>query len=348
MSFLTPFVSLCLLKAGFHVWCRKPGDENLLIEPESETAALPALYDEADLGKVTGAPVNTTLDWQFAKLSRRSIRHRRVGAHRLRDVVMADGHLFRWNMIQPLAQNRLPKFATTVGVEVDRAVLASTELGNRFFGHWLLDDIPLESVARELGPVFGPAGDGNRFTPHQLQYSERFESGVPLLRNAFFHELTILDERPEGPSKAVQYKEMRARLAGTAPVADNPGVMILRKDTGQKRILVNEMQIAEMLARRGFAIVDPMACNVSQIVDACRDARVVVGVEGSHLAHGFLPLRPGGTMLMLQPPFKFDLFWKDRCDCVGARYAFVVGDSVQGGFRVDPAALDAMVDRVLA
>jgi hypothetical protein len=347
MRFLIPFVGQCLLKAGFHVWCRRPGDEKRLLEDECETPALPPVYEEADLGKITGVPTNTTLDWQLAKLSRRCTRHRPVFAHLLRDVVMAEGHLFRWNMVQPLAHSRLPKFATVPGTEVDHAVLASTELGNKFFGHWLLDDVPLESVARALGPVFGPERGAGQMTPHKIEYSKLFGSGVPLLENAFFRQLTVLDERPEGPAKAAQYKSMRAALSRTARTGGNSGVMILRRDSGQKRILANELQIADALAKRGFAVVDAMASSVAEIVDACWDAPIVVGVEGSHLAHGFLPMRPGGTILTLQPPFKFDLFWKDRCDCLGAQYAFLIGDGVEEGFSIDASRVDAMVDRIL-
>ena len=47
--------------------------------------------------------------------------------------------------------------------------------------------------------------------------------------------------------------------------------------------------------RRGFRIIDPSKTDVRTIAAACAGARAVVGIEGSHLAHGARQLRAGGN-----------------------------------------------------
>lgn len=79
---------------------------------------------------------------------------------------------------------------------------------------------------------------------------------------------------------------------------------------------------------------------------AVANANMVVGVEGSHLAHGILGAAPGGSMLVLQPPFRFNNAFKERCDLLEITYAFIVGNAVPGGFTVDLNALAKLIDRV--
>jgi hypothetical protein len=68
-----------------------------------------------------------------------------------------------------------------------------------------------------------------------------------------------------------------------------------------------------------------------------------VGVEGSQLANGFVCMKDGGSMLVLQPPFRFNNIYKDVCDAMQVKYGFVVGDAKDGGFTIDSGAVEAML-----
>ena len=110
-------------------------------------------------------------------------------------------------------------------------------------------------------------------------------------------------------------------------------------------MLTNEDTIEARLSRRGFISIDSETTGVDEIVAACAGARAVVGVEGSQMAHGLLGLvAPGGLVVTLQPPWRFNNLLKDMSDCLGFRYAFVVGLREPGGFRVDQDELDRTLD----
>ena len=122
--------------------------------------------------------------------------------------------------------------------------------------------------------------------------------------------------------------------------------MLLRRQTGVARILLNEEVLAERLEGRGFRILCPTEHSVDEILDVCMDAKVVVGVEGSNLCHALLVMQAGATLVTLQPPHRFNNILKTYCDGLGMRYAFTVGHSSPEGFFVEPEALDRLLDRV--
>jgi len=348
MLTIAPFVSRTLRKFGVDANYRRSAAKSWQIEPACETSCLPTLYDEHDIDRVTGVPTHTSLRYQIGRITRRKTAHPPRHAHLLRDVVMVDGHLFKWKMVQPLADRPLPGVSWRQQREIGCGTLACTEFGNRFFGHWLCDDVPLALSAAGMGEAYGHVGRENRLSPHQTAYTETLCPRVELLDNAVFRELVIFEHAPESHHQRARYDELRRRLcAGRRRRPDHPGVMILRGRSGQRRVLVNEHAVAELAARRGFTVIDAMSASADELVDACMDARILLGIEGSHLAHGFLPLHPGGAVFTLQPPFKFDHFWKERCDCVGAHYAFVVGTTVDEiDFEVDLDKVSRMLDRL--
>ena len=136
---------------------------------------------------------------------------------------------------------------------------------------------------------------------------------------------------------------MRALFPGPG----HAGVFIDRKGTGDYRRLANEQQVVDLFVSRGFAVVDPDQMTAAEIQKLVSGARIVAGVEGSHLAHGMLSCADECTFLVLQPPTRFNNIYKDITDALGMRYAFVVGHPVsEGQFNVDTDSLSDMLDRL--
>jgi capsular polysaccharide biosynthesis protein len=91
-------------------------------------------------------------------------------------------------------------------------------------------------------------------------------------------------------------------------------------------------------------VVDPQHQSAAEIVATIRGARIVVGVEGSHLAHGLFSMAPEGTLLVLQPPYRFNNVHKDYTDCMDLKYAFILGDACEGGFSMSMNNLNKTLD----
>ncbi|MEO7336124.1 MAG: glycosyltransferase family 61 protein [Caldimonas sp.] len=341
---IEPFLGRACRKLGIDADYRKVAKKRWLVEPASTTQNRPAIFDMSALPRVTGVAPDSTYEFQLERLTRAVTHHPPTYAYQLVDVVMAQGNFFKWNMVYPIVGGRMPAVGAVDSPEIAAGVLATTYLGNKFFGHWLIDDVPLSKACAGMGTLYGHVGTDNVLSAHQQEYSRLLDYRVDHLHDAFFRELVILDQRHETASKAANYRWMRDAIRAGRKPRTNPGVMILRRASGIQRVLLNEDEIAEVLASRGFTIVDPMVRSVAEVIDDCLDARVVIGVEGSALAHGFFSMDPSGTLFTLQPTFKFDHFWRDRCDCVGTRYAVLLGDAAEGGFRIDPHELLGMLD----
>jgi capsular polysaccharide biosynthesis protein len=102
---------------------------------------------------------------------------------------------------------------------------------------------------------------------------------------------------------------------------------------------MNEAQIETLLETRGFEIIDVTQARVDDILYRCRDAAVVIGVEGSALMHGIFSMADHGTLICLQPPHRFNNVLKDHTDATGLKYGFVVGRGVDGEFEIAPDEL---------
>jgi hypothetical protein len=72
----------------------------------------------------------------------------------------------------------------------------------------------------------------------------------------------------------------------------------------------------------------------------------VVATEGSHLAHAIYTMAADGVICALQPPYRFNNIYKDYADCVGLRYAFVVGAPADAGFVIGEDDLARTLEKI--
>ncbi len=232
-------------------------------------------------------------------------------------------------------------------LSIDKANLVTTVSGSHFFGTLLLDDFPLELIGERSENISMVA----KPFEHERGYREALGlADTPLVRYARVKQLTFYDEAAFNVQKATRYRELRARLrcAFTSTTrAAKPGVYLRRGRTGELRLLTNETEIEAFLASIGFDIVEPSSLPVEEIVRRTLDSKVVVSVEGSHLSHTIYSMADDGAFLVLQPPDRFALNYKELTDCLDMRYAFLVGDPSSSGFTVPLGDLQRILDRLL-
>jgi capsular polysaccharide biosynthesis protein len=236
----------------------------------------------------------------------------------------------------------LPGSMKPVEEDLDRAALACTYVGNRYFGHWILDDCPLHLLAREHAP---PVGVARVAYAQEAEYARLWGLAIHQVASARVRSLMIFQDHGQNPSKRARHEWMRRPVLARVGSRTWPGVYFRRGRTGVQRVLTNEDEIERRLARRGFAIVDVQSTSVDEILTMSAGAGAVVGVEGSQMTHGLLGLvAPRGTVVALQVPWRFNNLFKDVADCLGLQYAFVMGVRAPGGFRLDPDELERTLD----
>lgn len=279
------------------------------------------------------------------------LRHSPARAFLLKDVLLANDSLFkgkwRFDLCARKHLSRVQKFLPPIHVttELDRASIYGTHDGNEFFALWLMDDCPAYGLAANEGTPLSCRSTYSRY-PSQATYESLL--GMQPLRTAtaFLKEAVIIDDGwNHGSSKHARFAALRSRLLAQFPGKPHPGTFILRRNSGKARSMANELEVAEYLRdRRGFTIVDVTRHTAPEILAACAGARVLAGIEGSHLANGLVVLEPGAALLVLQPPDRFSGVLKLTADMEDIAYAFVVGTPAEGGFSVEPEEIERTLD----
>lgn len=320
------------------------------IAPCETSIAPPACFLPNQLDRVTR--------WEFATEhpslamnGGNEVIHRATRGFLLKDVWLLDGALYK-NDARLWLQPRSGRFPPIrVETEIERGALFCSALGNRYFGSWLIEDCVTYPLASHEGiPVttakavkLNPAGQP--VLTHAQYYEDWLGMQPTRLHNAFFRELVVFDDVGQNRSKHLRFRSMHERLISHVKVTPHPGVFILRGNTGDLRVLHNELELAEHLRKqRGFRILDITKADVPTIMETCAGAQIVAGVEGSQLVHGLLALRPGGSLLTLQLPDRFVQIFKDMTDRDSQQYGFVVVHPEDKGYRVDIEEVDRTLD----
>jgi hypothetical protein len=310
------------------------------VAPGDSGYSQPAYYLPGQLERVTG--------WEFSdEHPRRAMEggvfwhHTPTRAFLLKEAMLVDGALhassFSLRYRRPSA---LP--IARIEAEIETGAFYCTEAGIKWFGNWLMADCLTYPLASALGQ---PITVGRDLSQHMRAYEALQQMEPTRLESAFIKEAIIFDDVGQNGAKRERSARRRDMLLAGQTVKSHPGAFILRGMSGMRRVLVNELELAQYLnEKRGFRIVDPMKLSVDEIMAACAGADTVMGVEGSGLMHGIAVLAPGGKIVPLQPPERFVSVYKDVADRDGLFFGFVVGTSCAEGFRVNPIEVERTLD----
>lgn len=270
--------------------------------------------------------------------------HAETRGYQFRDVRLLNGRLYKGAMSHRVSALEL------AADEVEEVIMptvavSSTYMGSIYFGHWLRDDATLNVAVAAMAPAIHVA---RKPYTHESGYRELLSLSERHVTRGRFDELILLDDWGQNIDKRRRYADLRARLRRVLPTAGNDRIYLKRgRASGLRgRDLLNAVAIESVLVDQGFVVVDPDTMPAGQIAQLVMDAKLIVGLEGSHLAHAIYPIRDGGTLLVLQPPFRFNNVYKDLSDAVGLHYAFIVGEPAEGGFTIDRDRLLRTLDLV--
>lgn len=286
----------------------------------------------------------TTEDYERDRLRPGAFHHGPTRAFLLRDVLYLGGIIYagRARLPQMAGRERWLDFGPVR--HLARAALPSSWVGSRYFGHHVVDDSATAILAAQLAPAFRAPAPAVRGWSHAATYRARMGVDVPVLHKARIAEAWVFEDWSMTAHRRTRLETLRRRLRTGAGRRSGHGVFLRRRGSGEARNLVNEEAIERMLEGLGFEIIDLARDPADAIIEHCRDAGVVVGVEGSGFAHGLMGCAPEAAFVVLQHPYRFNNVWKDYTDALGLRYAYLVGEGTPDAFRIDPADLAATLD----
>jgi Glycosyltransferase 61 len=343
---LNPLISRARTRFGLRNKFQEMATRSWQLSPAVESVAPTSIFDPADLQKVTGVIEVDTIEEQFARACGGPMTHRASVAYEIRDAVLCNGDLFSRRVSLPIRSRKRAILAARDCAEYRDAALASSHYGIRYFGHWMLDDLPQTLAAAEIAP---PVSVLTEPSPAQRGYLRLLDLKPDEISDAYFERIVVIDDVGQNDYKRDRYRQLHRQAQRNAAPKRSSGVMMLRGTGGVRRVLVNESEVADLARSRGMTVLDPLTSSVDEMINASADTDLVLGVEGSHLTNATMWMSLSGTLVTLQPPQRFCMVAKDRCDCVGIRHGFIVGDP-QGehDFRIDIPALERLLDRVAA
>ncbi|BAS58169.1 hypothetical protein NIES2135_24450 [Leptolyngbya boryana NIES-2135] len=315
------------------------------LSPSKKFFSPSAIYLDGELHKVTSVQEDTTYTAELQRVQEGVKEYAATIVYQLQDVTIYDGYMYKGAMKYPLTTAKESFFRSGELENIPEAALACTFVGNLYFGHWVRDDLTLTLAAQQFAQAVRTA---QKLTNHQQEYSHLLNIHSTPVSKARIKELTIFEDFGQNQYKRERYEYIRSKFSSLSSHQTVEGVMLLRGNPRVQRLLVNENQIAEFLRNQGFIIVDPEKTSATEIVRQTLGAKIVVGVEGSQLAHGLFTLRESGAILTLQPPYRFNNVYKECADCLGLKYSFVVGKQVANGFEISLEDLARTLDMISA
>lgn len=321
--------------------------ESWEFSPGEDRAVPPALYPEGALDRIRGLSPWRNWPEEKALIEGAVIRHQPTRAFLLKNAVVAGPFLYRGGWKERIGAEASASVVVPAPVwqGIDEAHLAVTVTGADYFGNFLLDSFPLEMIPPAGATRVGVPGKAYR---HASGYRDLLALPEPAMAgNVRIRRLTVYQDFAQNAFKEARYRTLRERLRRRlGPPSAAPGVFLARGDDGAPRRLTNEAALCEVLAARGFDIVEPSRLSPEEISRRLLGARIVIAVEGSHLSHAIYSMADDGAFLVIQPPDRFAMPYKEFTDRMGMRFGFVVAEPAEGGFAADADEILSMVERL--
>jgi hypothetical protein len=317
--------------------------ESWVVEPALKQRVEPSIYLPGDLGRVTGAIEFSNLKQEMEYLTAEVRDHAATVAYRLRNVAVVDGGLYSGRWKERLMNRGKAETSNGPKKRMASGVVACSWTGNHFFGHWITDDLTLHLAAAEIGHPFILK---RKPYLHEPDYRRLLNIWCDQVVCARFDEVIVLRDFGQNAYKRRRYEVLRDRLKDQFPMGQAKRVLLRRGSLGVSREIVNNSEFESFLGAHGFTIVDPEKLTPSEIVEQTMGAEVVIGVEGSQIPHALLTMADKGALCCLLPPHRFVNTFKGYADCLGMRYAMLVGHAAPGGFRIDLSDLGRILERI--
>lgn len=330
-----------------HVALEEMATEVVELAPAETVTIPPAVHTPGTLERVQ--KLSPWRDWTTERLLIEGGRQQHAAClrYRVRDAQLVGAYLYRGAVREEVGYAPESWRAAGPAEYLAEAHLMSNFAGSRFFGNYLLDEFPRQLLVD--GPAPHVRALGKHFE-HEAGYRELLRLEAPRhLPWARIGELTIYVDYGQNRSKEERFRELRTRIRRSLGGGGRMGrvVFLDRGETGEQRTIANESQLKAFLVAQGVDVVTPSQLSAEDVARRTLDAALVISVEGSHLSHAIYTVADDGTFLVLQPPDRFAMAYKEFTDRMGLGFAFLVGQPGAEGWSVPLDELGRLMDEVL-
>lgn len=227
---------------------------------------------------------------------------------------------------------------------LEKAVLAHSIQGSRYFGHWLRDDCATSLMLPE---------DLTRISVSRERWAdEKFYTDlleIPpanIVLHGHVKELMYIDDLANNSHKLARFIRHRAALRKKRQSNKSHHIVyISRGPSARGRVIDNEADLIKALEVQGVKIVVSEGLSTSAFFDEIQDATLIISAEGSQCAHALYALHNSAAgLITLQPHDRFYLPHLEWTRLLGFGFGAVVSNPDHGDFWIDPAEVLRTVD----
>ena len=325
-----------MIKINFRPYLRNiesfplPISDYEIIEKEKIFDCKPAIYLKEDLKKVKGIAFGAPIEDEINVLNKSTYSSGPFIQYKLQNMLILKNRLYFENYkyaLNPL--EKTIRFYKTKSIkEFESAAFSSMRISTCFFGHWLHEELQLIDYLQGKEKIVSSSD----LIGQKLEIKKLFElefSYVPFAKIKtveMFHGWQHTQIQKDIFHK---YKQKISKLSHVTFPKQIKIVYLARGESGSKsnRIFLNENQLIEQLhkhydIKRFVAESTP----ILELYSAIYNADIILGIEGSQMAHAIIAGRPGATLLCIQPPYRFYNPFKTYCEDAKLAYAFIVAD----------------------
>lgn len=319
----------------------------IVIRPEETINTPQSFFPAGHLDRVISTDLMTSKTVEIARIMNPLTKHAPTAIYHFNRAIVRKAHISttEFHLSIPALNSKIEFLESTP------VLIPSNSLSSKFFGHFVHDDIPSYYLANELNLKYCVPYQLN--FPHATQFFDLLNFFIPTLSRGIKSDLYIASDFSQNSHKASRYHKVRQLLRSNQPpraTSSSKCVYIKRGRTGSPRILINEDILIDRLSNKGWDIIDPAQLNLSTIFEQLLDAKVVLSVEGSALAHSIFTISIDGALIVLQPPQRFTCIYKGIMDSIGIKFGFYVcapGPDSSTFYIDDFNSLDRLINEVL-
>ncbi|MBB5686994.1 glycosyltransferase 61 family protein [Sphingobium boeckii] len=317
-------------------------DEVVEISPSSESYSAPIIHLPDDPDRWKAFTPGMSIDQYHSIAAGGSKIHAATIGRCYKNARIIDGTVYLNNAYEAITDVPRRGILISKSAEISNAMLATNYVCEKYFGHWLTDGQALELLADDL--VKKPMGLTRAPWTDEPFYRSMTNTSLELFDNVKIENLWIVDDMGANVGRVERSLRLRKRIRAQYPELPQGAPVFLKRVGGKARLLVNQDELAEKLARRGFAIATPHEERPEIFLPLLLNAPFVISVEGSALCHAIMTLPHNSTVFAIQPPSRVDWILKAHCDIVGLRYAQATADTSGEGFYLSEDRLLRTID----
>jgi capsular polysaccharide biosynthesis protein len=267
------------------------------------------------------------------------------------------------------ARNRIAwMFGTTPHRTLDCAAIF-TDACSANYAHWMTEVLPrIHLFCRSGAPATIPVVVDDGLHPNMLHALQKVVGAgreiiaLPKGQRILVKNLTVVSvagyvpferrtnrigNHSHGKFSPMALASLREHLQDGLPDSASPKKRIMvRRNSGIRRIL-NELEIEEMLVKRGFTAVSPETLTFAEQIELFSHAEVIVGATGAAFAN-LIFCKPSTKIIIMIPAFKHTSYWywQNMACATGNHVTYVLGkitrsfrSGIHSDFHVNPGDL---------